>query len=100
MVSEFSTREVLDVYQVRLALEPLAMREAFPNYSRTDVATMWDICDQMVATDVSEIERLYVTDSVEPQLEHEKIEVVSVAGLFGEAIRRISQKESISVLFS
>ncbi len=47
----------------------------------------------------SDIERLYVTDSVEPQLEHEKIEVVSVAGLFGEAIRRISQKESISVLF-
>lgn len=63
VVSEFSTREVLDVYQVRLALEPLAMREAFPNYSRTDVATMWDICDQMVATDVNEIERLYELNS-------------------------------------
>jgi hypothetical protein len=29
-----------------------------------------------------------------------KIEVVSVAGLLGEAIRRIARRESISVLFS
>lgn len=63
VVSEFSTREVLDVYQVRLALEPLAMREAFSSYSRTDVAAMWDICDKMVATDPTEIERLYELNS-------------------------------------
>jgi ribose-phosphate pyrophosphokinase len=29
----------------------------------------------------------------------EKVEVVSVAPLFGEAIRRIHRRESISVLF-
>ncbi len=50
----------------------------------------------------SPIERLLITNSVETQLVDlpAKVEVVSVAGLFGEAIRRIAQKESISVLFS
>jgi ribose-phosphate pyrophosphokinase len=47
-----------------------------------------------------------MTDSVETQPvsitgpRSGKIEVVSVAGLFGEAIKRIANKESISVLFS
>ncbi|HET9611458.1 MAG TPA: fatty acid desaturase [Acidimicrobiales bacterium] len=47
-------------------------------------------------------ERLFITDSVETQPVElsDGIEVVSVAGLFGEAIRRISRRESISVLFS
>lgn len=51
--------------------------------------------------DESPIERLYITDSVEthPEGLSAKVEVVSVAGLFGEAIRRIALKESISVLF-
>jgi ribose-phosphate pyrophosphokinase len=51
--------------------------------------------------DASPIERLFITDSVETQPEglSPKVEVVSVAGLFGEAIRRISRRESISVLF-
>jgi ribose-phosphate pyrophosphokinase len=42
-----------------------------------------------------------MTDSVEtqPQALSEKVEVVSVARLFGEAIRRIAHHESISVLF-
>jgi ribose-phosphate pyrophosphokinase len=42
-----------------------------------------------------------VTDTIEtPPIEFPpKVEVVSVAGLFGEAIRRIHQRESISVLF-
>jgi ribose-phosphate pyrophosphokinase len=49
----------------------------------------------------SPIERLFMTDSVETQPVglSPKIEVVSVAGLFGEAIRRIARRESISVLF-
>jgi ribose-phosphate pyrophosphokinase len=49
----------------------------------------------------SPIERLFMTDSVETQPVElsPKIEVVSVAGLFGEAIRRIARRESISVLF-
>ena len=47
------------------------------------------------------IVRLFMTDSVETQPEElsHKIEVVSVASLFGEAIRRIAERESISVLF-
>ena len=51
--------------------------------------------------DDSTIERLFMTDSVETQPEAlpAKVEVVSVAGLFGEAIRRIARRESISVLF-
>lgn len=49
----------------------------------------------------SAIERLFVTDSIETQPVEfcDKLEVVSVAPLFGEAIRRIHQRESISVLF-
>jgi len=49
----------------------------------------------------SAIERLFVTDTIEtaPVEFCDKLEIVSVAPLFGEAIRRIHQRESISVLF-
>ena len=52
--------------------------------------------------DASPIRRLFMTDSVEtqPVALSDKVEVVSVAGLFGEAIRRIAHRESISVLFT
>jgi ribose-phosphate pyrophosphokinase len=52
--------------------------------------------------DGSPIEKLFMTDSVEtqPVALPERVEVVSVAGLFGEAIRRIAHRESISVLFN
>jgi ribose-phosphate pyrophosphokinase len=55
----------------------------------------------MELLDDSPIERLFVTNSVEPQASKisSKVDVVSVAPLFGEAIRRIDQRESISVLF-
>jgi ribose-phosphate pyrophosphokinase len=51
--------------------------------------------------DDSPIERLFMTDSVETQPLglSSKVEVISVANLFGEAIRRIARRESISVLF-
>ena len=51
--------------------------------------------------DHSPIERLFVTDTIELPAEElsAKVEVVSVAGLFGEAIRRIADRESISKLF-
>ncbi|MCU1343803.1 MAG: ribose-phosphate pyrophosphokinae [Acidimicrobiia bacterium] len=51
--------------------------------------------------DDSPIERLFMTDSVEthPVAMSPKVEIVSVAGLFGEAIRRIARRESISLLF-
>jgi ribose-phosphate pyrophosphokinase len=49
----------------------------------------------------SPIRTLFLTDSVETQPVElpDNVEVVSVAGLFGEAIRRIARRESISVLF-
>jgi ribose-phosphate pyrophosphokinase len=49
----------------------------------------------------SPVQRVLVTDSIEtqPVTLSAKVEVVSVAPLFGEAIRRIHQRESISVLF-
>jgi ribose-phosphate pyrophosphokinase len=55
----------------------------------------------MEALDESPIELLFVTNSVEPvaPVLSSKVELVSVGPLFGEAIRRIHQRESISVLF-
>ncbi|GIH02557.1 ribose-phosphate pyrophosphokinase [Rhizocola hellebori] len=55
----------------------------------------------MERIDNSPIECLFTTDSVEtqPAKLSEKVEIVSVAGLFAEAIRRIANRESISVLF-
>jgi ribose-phosphate pyrophosphokinase len=49
----------------------------------------------------SGIERLFVTDTVETQPVEltGRIEVVSAAPLFGEAIRRIDNRQSVSVLF-
>lgn len=50
----------------------------------------------------SPIERLFMTDTIEghPTPLPAKVETVSVAPLFGETIRRISRRESVSVLFS
>ena len=44
---------------------------------------------------------MIVTDTVEnhPEPLGDRVEVVSVAGLFAEAIKRIHGRESISVLF-
>jgi ribose-phosphate pyrophosphokinase len=55
----------------------------------------------MERIDRSPIQRILVTDSIEtqPVAFSEKVEVVSVAPLLGEAIRRIHNRESISVLF-
>ncbi len=49
----------------------------------------------------SPIRTLFITDSIETQPVElpERIVVVTVAPLFGEAIRRIHDKESVSVLF-
>lgn len=55
----------------------------------------------MAKLDASPIRQLIVTDSIETQPDREspKLRWVSVAPLFAEAIRRIHQRESISVLF-
>jgi ribose-phosphate pyrophosphokinase len=52
--------------------------------------------------DNSPISKLFVTDSIETQPTplSSKVEVVTVAPYLGEAIRRIHNRESISVLFS
>jgi ribose-phosphate pyrophosphokinase len=57
--------------------------------------------DSMKRLDDSPIERLLVTDSVEnhPVELSPKVQTVSVAPLFAEAIRRIHKRESVSVLF-
>jgi ribose-phosphate pyrophosphokinase len=55
----------------------------------------------MAAIDASPIQRLFVTDTIETQPEPfgPKIELVSTAPLFAEAVRRIHDRESISSLF-
>ncbi len=55
----------------------------------------------MERLDASPISRLYVTDTVEnqPVTLSPKVQTVSVAPLFAEAIDRIHNRESISVLF-
>ncbi|HLX41175.1 MAG TPA: hypothetical protein VKR42_11625, partial [Ktedonobacteraceae bacterium] len=52
--------------------------------------------------DHSPIKKLIITDTVEhqPVTFSDKIEVISVAPLFGEAIKRIHNRESISEMFS
>jgi len=51
--------------------------------------------------DASPIKKLFITDTVENQPVDfsDKIEIVSVAPLFGEAIKRIHNRESISAMF-
>src|SRR5215813_9325152 len=58
--------------------------------------------DSMKRLDDSPIETLLATDSVEnhPVDLSSKVETVSVAPLFAEAIRRVHQRESLSVLFA
>jgi ribose-phosphate pyrophosphokinase len=55
----------------------------------------------MAVLDESPIDLLFVTNTVEWKTSYlsPKVEVVSVGPLFGEAIRRIHQRESISGLF-
>jgi len=57
--------------------------------------------NSMAKLDASPIRSLLITDTVEtqPVAFSPKVEVVSVAPLFGEAIKRIHNRESISVLF-
>ena len=47
----------------------------------------------------STLEELIVTDTIPPRRENDKIKVLSVANLFGKAIGRIRDHESISELF-
>jgi len=56
-------------------------------------------CERLAA---SELKKLFVTNSIEPsedKCRRIRMEVVSVAPLLGEAIRRISKNQSVSALF-
>ncbi len=63
VVSEFSTREVLDIYELRLALEPVALGLAAANYTRLDSAKLMHLCDETDATDVTDVARLYALNA-------------------------------------
>ncbi|MCD6725872.1 MAG: GntR family transcriptional regulator [Solirubrobacteraceae bacterium] len=63
VVSEFSARDVLDIYEVRIALEPLAVGDAVPRYTRMDVARLADNCASLAATPVEDVGRLYDLNS-------------------------------------
>jgi ribose-phosphate pyrophosphokinase len=81
------------------AAEQLVARGA---HSVTAVVTHGVFAEgSMQRVDRSPIERLIVTDSIETQPVElsQKVTLVSVAPLFAEAIRRIHERESISVLF-
>jgi ribose-phosphate pyrophosphokinase len=58
--------------------------------------------DAIPRINASALDKVIVTDSV-PQVEHRrlcpKLDVISIAPLFGEAIRRVHHGESMSVLF-
>jgi ribose-phosphate pyrophosphokinase len=80
----------------------IALKESGAN-SVYAAVTHGVFADQTIeALDDSPIELLFVTNTVEPRTEvlSPKVEVVSVGPLLGEAIRRIHQRESISVLFA
>ncbi|MDB5238388.1 MAG: hypothetical protein JWM46_658 [Candidatus Kaiserbacteria bacterium] len=50
--------------------------------------------------DASPIKKLFITDTISPERTlSEKIEIVSVANVFGDAIKRIETGESLSALF-
>lgn len=59
VVSEFSARQVLDVYEIRMSLEPLAVRSAAPAFTALDIAKLILICDETQTTGVHDVPRLY-----------------------------------------
>ncbi|NGM12148.1 ribose-phosphate diphosphokinase [Verrucosispora sp. WMMA2044] len=81
------------------AARVLVDRGATTVYAAVSHALLTEAANERL--DDSPIECLFTTDSVETQPTKlaDKVQVVSVAGLFAEAIHRISARESISVLF-
>jgi DNA-binding GntR family transcriptional regulator len=60
VVSAFSARDVLDIYQIRLGLEPLAVEEALGvGYSRLLIAQLMDNCEETAAKKGDEVGPLY-----------------------------------------
>lgn len=59
VVNDFSAHEVLEIYDVRLALEPLAAAEAIGRHSRLDLVELSENCDRTAATPPDRIAELY-----------------------------------------
>jgi DNA-binding GntR family transcriptional regulator len=59
VVSEFSVRDAVDIYEVRLALEPLAARKAVGRHSRAQIAELLDNCDAMDEIAEAKISAVY-----------------------------------------
>jgi DNA-binding GntR family transcriptional regulator len=72
VVSEFSVRDAVDIYEVRLALEPLAARKAVGRHSRAQMAELLDNCEYTAAvvqediSDVYELNHRFHAGVVEP----------------------------------
>ena len=75
------------------------MAETFAQMEQREISAAHGVYKEKI--DRSNISKLFVTDTIETQPEalSPKVEVVSVAPLFGDAIRRIHDRQSISVLF-
>jgi ribose-phosphate pyrophosphokinase len=80
--------------------EALKARGAREVYAAVSHGVLSESAPERIAS--SPIKKLFVTDSVEnqPVAPPPNVEVVSVAGLFGEAIKRIHNRESISAMFA
>jgi DNA-binding GntR family transcriptional regulator len=59
VVSEFSARDAVDIYEVRLALEPLAARKAVGHHSRAQIAELLDNCEDTAAVTQADIAEIY-----------------------------------------
>lgn len=79
--------------------EKLLLKGAIQVYALTTHGVMSPGSEKII--EESPIKKLFITDTVENQPEKfsQKIEVISVASVFGKAIHRIHNKESISDMF-
>lgn len=59
VVSEFSARDVLEIYDVRVILEPLAIREAVGHHSQVELAELIDNCERSDSTPSDQVQELY-----------------------------------------
>jgi ribose-phosphate pyrophosphokinase len=115
-VQGFFTRPVDDLSSLPVLCDAVAQKNlddlvvVAPDAGYAKKARLWAnrlqrptaIADKRRVDHTESAEVVELTDSVEtqPAKLSDKVEVVSVAGLFAEAIRRIAHRESISVLFS
>lgn len=59
IVAEFTPQEVIEIYEVRLALEPLAARQAAGRHSRAQLAELRDVNASIAESDHASVEDQY-----------------------------------------